>query len=196
MSLVAQGDGRTPISAEEISELVPNLSTQEELNEWERENILEAYEWALSARTLKNTDPIQEEFIRKLHQRMFGETWRWAGKYRKTERNMGIAVPKILESIGVLIGDAQYWVKEKTFSTDEIAVRIHHRLVSIHPFPNGNGRCARLWADIIAVKWGGKPFTWGSGNIVSIGTARENYIKALQSADKGDVQPLLLFARS
>jgi len=129
---------------------------------------------------------------------MFDQTWRWAGQYRRTEKNIGCAVAFIVERIGALIGDARYWVEHDTYPTDEIAIRFHHRLVgTIHPFPNGNGRHARLHSDVISVKLGGSEFTWGRNDVAgSARLARDSYLTALKAADVGNIEPLLRFARS
>ncbi len=126
---------------------------------------------------------------------MFGETWRWAGKYRETERNLA-AHFQIRELLVALLGDATYWVHHDTYSADEIAIRFHHRLVAIHPFPNGNGRHARLMADVMAIKMGRPIFSWGRGEIAARGDARRKYIDALRAADGGEIGLLLTFARS
>lgn len=193
-----KGDGgdNTPLSDEELSELKPSLSTRDELNEWEAANILDATEWAFEPRNVEKADPVNEPYLRELHQRMFGETWKWAGKYRQTEKTIGVLVHEIRQRLGELLGDVHYWIEHKTHGADEIAVRFHHRLVAIHPFPNGNGRHARLIADILITKLGGEPFTWGSKDLVHKGNARTEYLKAVRLADKGDYAPLLRFARS
>lgn len=193
--LVQSGDHNTPISAEELDGLIPNLATKQELNEWERDNILSARTWALKDRNLKRCEPVTEAFIRDLHKRMFGKTWKWAGQYRRTEKNIGISAFKIPESLACLIGDAKYWIEEK-WDVDEIAIRFHHRLVSIHPFPNGNGRHARLHADIVAVKLGHDAYTWGRKDLVAAGSTRTQYIAALKAADAGNLAPLIEFSRS
>jgi Fic-DOC domain mobile mystery protein B len=127
---------------------------------------------------------------------MFDHTWKLAGTYRKTGKNLGIPWQQILQELPAALGDAKYWTDHKTYGSDEIAVRFHHRLVYIHPFPNGNGRHARLIADVVAAKLGRPTFPWGIGNLVSAGPIREDYIKALKAADAGNIQPLLKFARS
>src|ERR1700675_748119 len=81
--------GNTPLDANEQAQLIPNLASKAELNEWERQNILEAYNWALSSRVLKRRDPLIEPYIRELHKRMFDQTWKWAGKYRTSNKNLG-----------------------------------------------------------------------------------------------------------
>src|ERR1700731_1540399 len=172
--------GNTPLDTEELEQLIPSLATKGELDEWERKNILEANEWALKERTLKREDPLTEAYLRELHKRMFDQTWKWAGQYRNTEKNFGCLVPEIRDRIGTLLDDARYWFEHNTFSVDERAIRIHHRLVgSIHPFPNGNGRHARLLADVVAVKFGQPEFSWGSNDIVAEGTTRAGYLEAL-----------------
>jgi Fic-DOC domain mobile mystery protein B len=194
-TLATTSDGNTPLSPEELADLIPNLATKEELNEWERENILRGREWAVGDRT-SPTDMVSDEYVRKLHKKMFDETWKWAGDYRHTEKNIGVSVHEIRERLMALFGDTRYWIENGTYLPDEIAVRFHHRLVFIHPFPNGNGRHARLIADIIAVKLGRPAFTWGSANLVKEGEARTAYLEAIRAADDGDIQPLLNFARS
>ncbi|MGD0446175.1 MAG: mobile mystery protein B [Edaphobacter sp.] len=196
MNLFAAGDGNTPLSPEEQDDLIPDLTTKEELNEWERQNILEASAWALEPRNLKRRDPFSEAYVRELHQRMFDQTWKWAGVYRATEKNIGIPHHQIREALPVLLGDARYWVEHKTFEPDELAVRFHHRLVWIHPFANGNGRHARLMADVIVQKQGRPVFTWGAVDIMRAGDFRRGYIDALRAADKNDIRPLLEFSRS
>ena len=196
MSSFTTGDGNTPLSPEEQDDLIPDLSTKEELNEWERQNILEAYGWALDLKNLRLQDPLTEPYVRELHLRMFDQTWKWAGIYRSTEKNIGIPHYQIREALAALLGDARYWVEHQTFEADELAVRFHHRLVSIHPFANGNGRHSRLIADVLVQRQGRPVFTWGGADIVRAGDFRRSYIDALRAADKNDMQPLLAFARS
>lgn len=188
-------DGSTPLSPEELSDLIPNLATQRELNEWERENILQARAWARAERTPPIRMP-SDEYIRKLHRKMFDQTWRWAGEYRHSERNLGVPVEEIRERLMASFGDVRYWIENRTHSSDEIAVRFHHRLVLIHPFPNGNGRHARLIADLLTMKLGAPALTWGSENLIDKGEPRWRYLEALRAADGGDFEPLLQFARS
>ena len=189
--------GNTPLDPEELALLIPSLSTKGELDEWERRNIMDANEWALDLRRLRTKDPLTEPYLRELHRRMFDRTWKWAGTYRSTEKNIGVLVHEIRNRVPALLGDARYWVENGTYSADEIAIRFHHQLVGvIHPFPNGNGRHARLHADVIAVKLGRVEFTWGRNDILDAGPARESYLRVLRAADRGDIGPLLGFARS
>jgi Fic-DOC domain mobile mystery protein B len=188
--------GNTPLALDVFADLIPSLSTQEELNEWERENILIAREWALDARRIKLTDPFDEPYLRELHRRMFSDTWKWAGRYRITEKNLGVAPHLIRERVGVFLGNARYWVEHKTYGHDEIAVRSHHELVVIHPFSNGNGRHARLFADVLALKLGRPEFSWGRNEMIGPGPVREAYLKSLRSADRGEFRDLMKFCRS
>lgn len=196
MNLSDTEDGSTPLSPEEIADLIPSLSTKEELNEFERQNILAAYQWALYRKHLRRNDPTSENYVRDLHRHMFDATWRWAGSYRTTEKNIGISPGQIRDSLALLLGDVRYWLEHQTYSPDEISIRFHHRLVSIHPFPNGNGRHARLMADVLISRQSGPVFTWGRGSLQRPGEIRAAYIRALQAADKHDIHPLLIFARS
>jgi Fic-DOC domain mobile mystery protein B len=127
---------------------------------------------------------------------MFDATRKWAGQYRLTEKNIGVPVHEIRDRLMTLFGDVRYWIESRTHAPDKIALRFHHRLVFIPPFSNGNGRHARLIADVLITKLGRSSFTWGSANLVKEGEARTRYLKAIRAADDGDIQPLLKFARS
>jgi Fic-DOC domain mobile mystery protein B len=193
--LAGASGGNTPLSQEELADLIPNLATKEELNEWERENILRAREWAIRDRTAA-PDIASDDYVRKLHAKMFDQTWKWAGEYRRSEKNIGIPFHEIREQLMSLFGDVRYWIENDSYRADEIAVRFHHRLVFIHPFPNGNGRHARLIADVVAIKSGHASFSWGSASLVKESEARARYLDAVRAADRGDIQLLLKFARS
>jgi Fic-DOC domain mobile mystery protein B len=196
MNFFVAGDGNTPLSPDEEDDLIPSLATKEELNEWERLNIVEAYAWALDRRGLARRDPLTEPYVRELHRRMFDQTWKWAGKYRTTEKNLGVPSYRICEQLGALLGNVRYWLEHRTMQPDEIAVRFHHRLVSIHPFANGNGRHSRLMADVLVRRQGRPIFTWGSAGNLPAPVLRRAYIASLQAADGHDLAPLLRFARN
>jgi Fic-DOC domain mobile mystery protein B len=193
--MTPQPSGNTPLAPEELADLIPSLATKEELNAWERRNIIRARAWAMKDRA-NATAVLSDEYVRKLHRKMFDRTWKWAGQYRRTERNLGIPFQEIRESLAALFGDARYWLDHQTYSLDEIAIRFHHCLVFIHPFPNGNGRHGRLIADVLVKKLGRPAFTWGSVNLFQPGEARARYLEALQAADNGDLRLLLAFSRS
>ncbi|MFV1988207.1 MAG: mobile mystery protein B [Gemmatimonadota bacterium] len=181
-------DGATPLDPDEIDDLLPaHIQTRDELNLWEQQNILEAAKWAERTRTAA----LQEPTIRTLHKRMFDDTWAWAGTYRRSNRNLGVDWPTIALEVKNLVGDGKFWLQNEAFSTDEAILRLHHRLVQIHPFPNGNGRHARLWADMLLTQNGRPTFEWRPGDLDQAGAAREAYIAGLQAADGGDYGPLI-----
>ncbi|MFI4985970.1 MAG: mobile mystery protein B [Alphaproteobacteria bacterium] len=187
-------DAATPLSAEEIRDLIPSyIAYRRELNLAEQENIARGQEWALRRR---RPGLLSEKFIKDLHRHMFGDVWRWAGSFRTSERNLGVEHWEIATSLRMLLDDCKAWIEHKTYRPDEIAVRVHHRLVQIHPFPNGNGRHARLMADLLVVQLGGARFTWGSGSLGDPGALRKRYVEALRAADAHNLGPLLAFARS
>jgi Fic-DOC domain mobile mystery protein B len=188
--------GQTPIDAAEAEALIPPLTTQAELNEWEEQNIIGGRHWALSKRVLNKAEPLSEEFLFALHRRMFDGTWKWAGEIRTRDKNIGVPFYKIRACLRELLDDARYWRDNGTYSFDEFAMRFHHRLVQIHLFPNGNGRHARLAVDVIARKSGQPDFTWGSVNLAKPGEARAAYLTAIHAADDGDYQALIKFGRS
>jgi len=186
-------DAATPLTPEEMRGLIPaHIAYRRELNEAEQENILRAQSWALSRRR----DLLSERFVKDLHRQMLGDVWRWAGKFRTSERNLGIDYWQIPIALRQLFDDAKAWIEYKTYPPDEIAVRFHHRLVQIHPFPNGNGRHSRLMADFLAMQLGRERFSWGREGLRAAGTARARHIEALHAADDHDIGPLLAFARA
>lgn len=188
---VTQPEGATPLDQDEARDLIPShLTMQAELNEWEHANIVEGEVWAFARR---RKDLLTESFLRRLHEKMFGATWKWAGRWRTTEKNIGIAPERIPEAVRQLLQDVAAQMEAHSYPTREIAARLHHRLVHIHPFPNGNGRVARTYADLLLVARGHERFLWGEGDLLAAGDPRERYIAALQAADGRDYGPLLRF---
>ena len=188
-------NGATPIDPDEASGLLlTHITTQGELNRWEQDNINEAFAWVEKT---KPTNILNEEFISRLHKKMFGNVWKWAGKFRQSDKNIGVSWDQIPLTLKNMCDDAAYWIEIQSESPEEIAIRFHHRLVWIHPFPNGNGRHARLMADLfIENLLHGSPFTWGRQNLSKPSENRSRYISALQEADNGNLLPLLEFAKS
>ena len=183
----------TRLTPEEREGLIPShIVFRSELNELEQQNILEATTWVFN----RVRNPFNDSFARGLHRRMFGKVWRWAGTYRTTNKNLGIDHTQFQPQIYQALDNARYWSDAKTFAPDEIAVRFHHALVSVHPFPDGNGRWSRLMADVLSVRLGQKRFGWGKSLLRADDEMRRTYIKALQIADNHDFVQLLAFARS
>ncbi len=192
--LFDEPDDATPLEPEERKGLRQTWITyRKELNAAEQTNIAAGAAWAHRQR---RQDILTDIFIKQLHTRMFGDVWNWAGSYRRTERNIGIEPVRIAVELRTAFDDARFWIENETYPPDEIAVRLHHRLVAIHPFPNGNGRTTRLIADLQVERLGQEPFTWGRASLVSVSETRTRYIAALKAADGHDIEPLLKFARS
>jgi Fic-DOC domain mobile mystery protein B len=189
-------DGQTPLDEDEKEGLlIPTITTRGELDEFEQLGVEKANEWLLG-RKLNIEKILSEDFVKNLHQRMFDDIWKWAGQFRKTEKNIGVDPITIPIEIRNLLDDCKYWIENKVFDEDETAVRFSHRMVSIHPFANGNGRHSRLIADVLVNKGFGKPyFTWGSINLTKEGEARDKYLSALRAADQQDYKLLIEFAR-
>jgi len=198
-----EGDGNTPLTDEERQQCrISWIARRADLNEVEMANILKAKAWLRGRRRrLSSEDILSDDFVRELHRRMFGDVWRWAGRFRATERNLGVHPSEIAVMLRMLIDDARFWVQHGTYAPDEIALRAKHRLVSIHPFANGNGRCSRLQADLIAQQLGRPAFSWGSGSIegamaIDLQEHKRRYIASLRAADNGSIVELLALARS
>lgn len=189
----ADDDAATPLTPEERHELIPAyIATRDELNEAEELGIAATDQWAFS----RKRNVLDEAFLLQLHKRMFKDVWRWAGTIRTTARNIGIDAIQIPMSLRMLLDDVRFWIEHGTFSPDEIALRFHTRLTWIHPFPNGNGRHARLVADLLIAQLGGERFSWGGGGLIDPTELRARYIAAVRKGDGDDFGPLLEFARS
>ena len=189
--------GQTPIDEEEKEDLLLlTISTRGELDEFERRNIDQALKWSLN-NSFSIDEVLSIAFIKELHRRMFSEVWGWAGNFRRTDKNIGVDKFLIEQELFELTEDCRYWIASKVYPEDEIAVRYKFRMVSIHPFPNGNGRHSRICGDILVSHVLGRPvFPWGGKRIEEEGETRRKYLKALNEADQGDVVALLKFARS
>ena len=173
--------------------LIPSYITlRSELNEAEQANILDAEEWAFA----RKRNLLDEKSLKNLHKKMYGNVWRWAGDYRTSGKNIGIDAYRIPTELRQLLDDCCYWIDNGTHEPDEIAARFHHRLVSIHCYPNGNGRHARLAADVLLKSMGQERFSWGGKTLVDLSETRKRYIAALREADGHDIGPLLEFVRS
>lgn len=202
--------GATPLDPDEIADLIPeHITTQGELNEWEQANILKAEMWlsglnvshpkgnVANHNTSTNIHEIlTTPFIQQVHKKMFDKTWRWAGKFRKSNKNIGIDWVSIPTALYQLLEDIKYQTTNRTYEIDEIAARLHHRLVAIQPFPNGNGRHARLVTDFSLIKNNAPRFSWGRTSLSASSDVRKKYIQALQAADKHNYTFLLDFIRA
>ena len=190
-------DGQTPLEEEEKDGLnIKSITTQGELDEFEQLNIEKAVEWTIHT-NLKPENILTEKFIKDLHKKMYGDVWKWAGEFRRTEKNIRIPWTKIGLELKNLLDDTKYWIENKTFSPEEIAIRFKHRIVSIHCFPNGNGRHSRMMADIIMESiFGNEIFSWHQSNMVKANEIRKEYINALKEADNGNIKPLIEFAKN
>lgn len=198
--LIPELEGATALTGAELNGLRLPLLTRAELNLAEAQNIGHAVSWLFSARRLRPESVTTEAWLKNLHRRMYGEVWTWAGQYRTSDRNLGVPYWQIRADMRNLEADAHAWLADTTpgrYGNDECAVRFGHRLVVIHPFPNGNGRWSRLASDALVVALGGPRFTWGADSLIEPGKLRRNYIAALQAADTDrDIAALIAFARS
>lgn len=186
--------GATPLELDEIHNLIPkHLTKQYQLDEWEQYNIARAEIWV---RNRKIRNILSMDFIKKLHNKMFCDTWTWAGKFRQRQTNIGVDSIYIQQELKILIDDVVFWHNNATFPIREIAVRLHHRLVFIHPFLNGNGRFSRLFADLYLLSHKESRFSWGNNNLIQDSSFRDRYLQALRLADSGNYLELIAFADS
>lgn len=186
-------EGATPLDPNELDGLKHrHITTQGQLDELEQANIASGLRWLAR---MRRKDILSDAFAVELHRRLFAEVWRWAGTFRQTGKNVGVDPIQIGIELRNLMDDARYWVEHRTYAPMEAAARLHHRLVFIHPFPNGNGRFARIMADTVLAKvYGAEPIDWTAGSdLQKINDRRSAYIAALKAADRHDMGPLLAF---
>lgn len=190
-------NGQTPLDEEEKEGLkIKSITTQAELDEFEQFNIEKAVEWTIHTK-LSFEKILTERFVKDLHKKMYGDVWKWTGEFRKTEKNLGVPWTQIGIELKKLLDDTKYWIENRTFSPEEIAIRFKHRIVSIHCFANGNGRHSRIMADIIMESiFRSEAFSWHQSNMVKASETRKKYINALKEADKGNIVPLIEFAKN
>lgn len=190
-------DGQTPLTEEEKEGLkIKSITTQGELDEFEQLNIEKAVEWTIRT-NFKSKKILTEKFVKELHKKMYNDVWKWAGKFRITDKNIGIVWTQIGVELKTLIDDTYYWIENKTFPPEEIAIRFKHRIVAIHCFPNGNGRHSRLMADIMMESiFKQEIFSWHKSTMIKANETRSKYIKALKKADNGNINPLIEFAKN
>lgn len=190
-------DGQTPLDEEEKEGLkIKAITTQGELDEFEQLNIEKAVEWTIHS-NLKPERILTEKFIKDLHKKMYGDVWKWAGEFRKSDKNIGVKWTQIGMELKNLLDDTKYWIDHKTFTPEGVSIRFKHRIVAIHCFPNGNGRHSRMMADIIMESVFGKEiFSWHKSNMVKADETRRQYIAALRKADDGNINPLIEFAKN
>jgi len=190
-------NGQTPLNEEEKEGLlIKSITTQGELDEHEQLNIEKAVQWIMGLK-LKKDRILTEDFIKALHKQMLGKVWRWAGEFRRSEKNIGVKWINISIALRTLLDDTNFWIENETFPPDEIAICFKHRLVNIHCFPNGNGRHSRIMADIIIESIFEKNiFPWNNSNMVKANETRAEYIRSIREADKGNIEHLIDFART
>ena len=190
--------GATPLDPDEIAGLkLSHITNRMDLDRWEHDNIMEAETWTFRKKNIPMQELLSISFLLKLHKRMLGDVWRWAGSFRNSEKNLGVPCWSIGSALRDLLEDVKLWIDQQVYPADEIGARFHHRLVAIHPFTNGNGRHARLMTDLLLVHVLSRPrFSWGGRSLIQAGECRKNYIAALQAADGRDYGPLLDFVRS
>ncbi|MBF0315122.1 MAG: mobile mystery protein B [Oligoflexia bacterium] len=187
-------DGNTPLDPEQLEGLkYPSVTTMGELDELEDENIQRGLDWLNHSRS---DNFLSLEFLNKLHKQLFGDVWTWAGKYRKSEVNLSRTRPyNIGPELKNLLEDLKVWIQLQSMPWDEIWAELHHRLVSIHPYPNGNGRISRIYVEYLQKKHGQMITSWMASLKEDPQERRSRYIKALRSADQGDYSLLVTFMR-
>ncbi len=190
MPILNSFEGATPL--EDVSDLIPtHILSRDELNEWEAANILKASRRFMARR---KEAKITIEWLKSVHRAMFDDTWAWAGKFRRKNFNIGADWHLIPEQMKSLVDDINFWEEaDNSLNLFEQSVRIHHRLVKIHPFINGNGRHARLVSDIFLYTHNEKLPKWPDKELIDKSDVRKKYIFALQAADKGNYKLLETF---
>ncbi len=179
---------------DDISGLKLDTSKQYTIDEiyfYEAKNITQATLKYLSLVPDTKLASFDFEWFLTLHKDMFGDVWEWAGKLRQVELSIGIKAYLVSTEIKKLVDDLEFWEQNRIFDVIEIASRVHHRAVQIHPFLNGNGRWARMLANIYLKQNGLQPTKWNENLLSKENLHRNDYIKALKKADGGDYRDLI-----
>ncbi len=184
----------TPL--QDYSDLIPEwVQTMTDLNRIEAENILKVQRKYLRGSKENPIHWFHTGKLKSIHQSMFADVWSWAGKYRKSITSIGIRPALIPSQLAEFCHEARGWFETPTgFDHLEMAARIHHRLVFIHPFENGNGRFSRLISDRFLFCCNCEYPIWPA-DLNQDGKIRNEYIRSLKSADKGDLFPLIEFMK-
>lgn len=188
-------DGQTPIDEDEKRGLkIKSISTMSDLDVFEQQNIEDAMQW-VHGRSFEPSQVLNVDFILNVHKRMFKNVWKWAGEFRQSDKNIGVPYYEIRQHLRTLVDDCKFWIEHEVYPPEEVAIRFKHRLVSIHLFPNGNGRHSRFMGDILLKALDSKQsFTWGR-KFFRRGDDRVAYLKALRMADNGNIEPLIKFSK-
>lgn len=125
---------------------------------------------------------------------MFEAVWRWAGKFRTENVNIGCDWHQVPLQVQGLLDDLGFRERHEPSTLVE-AVRLHHRAVQIHPFLNGNGRWARVLSNIWLIRHDHLLTEWPEETIGNRSVIRDEYIAAIKSADNGDKEPLIKLHR-
>ncbi|MFC2164552.1 mobile mystery protein B [Acidobacteriota bacterium] len=180
--------GATPLTAEDLEGLLPKyITTRAELNDAEFKNISEASKkYFLSRKSFQFT--IGDLY--RVHKEMFGHVWKWAGKKRVTEKNIGVDKAQIDIELKKLLDDLEYWLRKNTHLV-ETSARLHHRLVLIHPFNNGNGRWGRFIVNLFLKDHLNSYLDFTEDQLLIKTKIRKLYIAALREADSLNYKPLI-----
>ena len=192
--ILNQPTGATDLTPDELQGLkVPGITTHGELNEIEAVNIEQGLIWL--ERRPATFELLTGEAGKEVHRRLFGDVWNWAGQYRLTDKNIGVQVWQISTEIQYAMDDTKMWVEREIYPHPELLARFHHRIVKIHPFPNGNGRWSRIMTDELLRRVDGERYLdWSSaGSLQSDNAHRSKYIDALRAADQFDFDPIMHF---
>jgi Fic-DOC domain mobile mystery protein B len=184
-------EGETPIDPSGLKNR--SVFTRAELNRIEAENIRKAHVKYFASRPTVAKTPFDFTWMCRLHGEMFGDVWVWAGEPRTVELNFGVPVIQVLPQLYDLAETIAFWKNNRDLALAEQTARLHHTAVLIHPFCNGNGRWARMLANIWQYAHSGEITKWpeDKAGIGEIGRIRSEYLAALRTADTGDFGPLL-----
>jgi Fic-DOC domain mobile mystery protein B len=189
----ATNDGKTPLA--DSSGLLVDVYTRDQLNAFEFENVNKAITKYLIRRPTDKMASFTYSWFLQVHREMLGEVWNWAGQIRHSNKTIGIDKAQIRDALKSLENDYHFWM-QSGMNHEELSARLHHRLVWIHPFENGNGRWARLITNIHLKKYNLPLVEWPEKSFSDFSGIREKYLKALRDADNQSLQPLIALHQS
>jgi fido (protein-threonine AMPylation protein) len=182
--------GETPIDPSGLrSPYKKWVKTRRQLAQPEAENIRKATLKYLTGKLTCRKAPFDVAWMLRLHHEMLGDVWQWAGQTRRTGCQFGVDWQQIEMQLYGTVEDLEIW--QESMDLLEQSTNLHFRGVWIHPFQDGNGRWARLLANIW-LRLNGEPIVEWPAEVSGIESRiRQEYLDCIRHAIDGEMGPLI-----
>jgi Fic-DOC domain mobile mystery protein B len=171
---------------------IKSIKTRRQLNEAEFESILRVTKKYLMSKPSQKLAPFTFGWLLELHREILGSIWSWAGEIRTTQKNIGVSANIVTAELGVIAIESEKRHSETGDLVIATAAEFHHRAVWVHPFEDGNGRWARLLANIWLMQHDQPVIIWPASDLRDTESPiRGEYIAAMKHADLRNYGPLI-----